>query len=397
MALASGRVRSGRSSCTSLEGRADPLLTRRAGGLQNRAAAAGSPFRIAPLEVPGLKFQDYYQTLGVARAADADAIKKAYRKLAMQWHPDRQPEAEREAARQRFVQISEAYEVLSDSEKRARYDQFGEHWREGQEFRAPPGAQTMSPEEFEAAFGGGGGFSDFFRSMFGNQFRADFRGGARRHPRYAHRGADVRANLELKVGDAVRGGVSSFEVGAHASCPVCGGVGFVDDHVCPRCAGVGQVRLAKTVELRIPDDVRDGQVLRMRGLGEAGAEGGEAGDLLLTLRLADDDVYRLRGADVEADVWLAPWEALAGASVDVRTARGTAVAKIPPGTAAGTRLRLRGQGLATADGGRGDLIIVVRMALPAALSERQRELLQEAGAAGPRAAIGGARTEGSQS
>lgn len=340
-----------------------------------------------------MEFQDYYQVLGVSRGATSDEIREAYRKLAMDSHPDRQPEDKRANAETVFKQVSEAYEVLSDQDKRSRYDKFGENWEHGQEFRPPPGQRTMSREEFEEMLGGAGGFSDFFRSMFGEQSRADFQGFEGRHARYSHRGADSRAELNLSISDAIAGGTSTFVVPARSACPRCGGVGFVGEHVCPVCAGVGKVVEQKTVELKIPDGVRDGQMLRMRGLGEPGDKDGESGDLYLKIRLASDDTYRLRGEDLEAEVPIAPWEALKGCQVEVRTGNGTAVATIPPATRAGTRLRLKGQGLARSSGGRGDLYIVLRIALPE-LSDRQQELLLEAEGAGPAVVSGGARTGG---
>lgn len=344
-----------------------------------------------------VKFQDYYEVLGVARDAGADDIKKAYRKLALKWHPDRHPKEQREQAETTFKQVSEAYEVLSDPEKRKKYDRFGKDWQHGQEFTPPPGARSFSREDFERAFGGagrGGGFSDFFASMFGDQFQRDFQGRSRRHARYRHRGADVRAELELGLSQVVRGEKSSFELPVTLSCPTCGGVGFLDEHVCPTCAGLGQVHDKKRVELKIPESVRDGMVLRLRGLGEPGEEGGESGDLHLTLRLVSDDVYRVLGGDVEADVAVAPWEAVFGTQVEVRTPRAVAVAKIPPDSRAGTRLRLRGQGLDDGSGGRGDFYLVVRIALPEELSARQRELLRELEQSGPRAVAGGVRRGG---
>jgi DnaJ-class molecular chaperone len=251
----------------------------------------------------------------------------------------------------------------------------------------------MSREEFEEMLGGAGGFSDFFRSMFGEQSRADFQGSPGRHARYRHRGADARAELSLPISDAIRGGTSTFVVPARTACPRCGGVGFAGEHICPTCTGIGKVTEQRTVELKIPDDVRDGQVLRMRGLGEPGEEDGESGDLYLKIRLISDDTYQLRGEVLEAEVPIAPWEALKGSKVEVRTGKGTAVATIPPETRAGTRLRLRGQGLASPGGGRGDLYIILRIALPD-LSDRQRELLLEAEGAGSANVTGGARTGG---
>ena len=254
-----------------------------------------------------MEFQDYYEVLGVPREASPDEIKRAYRRLALKWHPDRHKEAGRAEAEARFKRVSEAYEVLSDEQKRKRYDRFGANWQHGQEFTPPPGQRTMTREEFERAFGGASGFSDFFHGMFGDQLRRDFEGESRQHARYRYRGADVRAELRLSVGDAIRGGRSTFQVPASVACFRCGGVGLVGDHVCPSCTGLGLVHETKTVELKLPAKIRDGLVLRLRGLGQPAEGGGEPGDLQLTIRLESDDVYRVRAADVEADVSIAPW------------------------------------------------------------------------------------------
>lgn len=346
-----------------------------------------------------MEFQDYYDVLGVARDASPEEIRKAYRKQALEWHPDRHAEgSEREEAEKRFKQVSEAYEVLSDPEKRQRYDRFGKDWEHGQEFTPPEGARRMSREEFERMFGGaggagggGGGFSDFFSEMFGDLFSRDFEGRGPRHARYRYRGADLRAELQLTVEEAIRGGKRGFRLPAQVACERCGGVGMIGEHVCPSCLGVGSARTEREVELTLPERPRDGMVLRLRGMGEAADGDGEAGDLLLTLRLASDDTYRVRGNDVEADVPLAPWEALSGARVDVRTPAGQARVTVPPGTPAGRRLRLRAQGLDDGRGGRGDFFAVVRLALPEELTPRQRELLEELGRAGATPVSGGAR------
>jgi len=329
-----------------------------------------------------VQFQDYYQVLGGERDAPAEAIKKAYRRLALKWHPDRNPDkAEAEST---FKRVSEAYEVLSDPEKRKRYDALGADWEQGQEFTPPSGARTMSREEFERAFGGRGGFSDFFSSLFGEQMGRDFGGAGqrRRHGRYRQRGADVRGELHLPATQAVHGGRQSFTFPTVAPCTRCGGVGFVGEHVCPTCAGVGRVQSQKTIDLALPADLRDGLALRLRGLGEPGepaSPGGtvEHGDLLLTLRIDSDERYRLDGADLESEVEITPWEALTGTRVEVRTPRGTATVSVPAETRAGARLRLRGQGFADGAGGKGDFHVVVRLALPARLTPRQRELLLE--------------------
>ena len=339
-----------------------------------------------------MKFQDYYTTLGVARTATPDEIKRAYRKLAKEWHPDRHPPHKRKEVEERFKAIAEAHEVLSDPEKRKRFDALGEHWRHGQDFQPPPGGEgyrTVDPEEFARMFGGGrmgggGGFSDFFAQMFGDMFagQGQTRGGPAGdgHPRGRRmptHGQDAEAEIELRVGEALLGGKRSFTLRVGVPCETCDGEGRLGQRTCPACGGLGSTQREKTIELSIPKLVRDGQVLRLRGLGEAG-EGGP-GDLLLTLRLVSDDVYRLRDDDVEADVVVAPWELLDGTKVEVAVPGGVATARIPAGTRPGQRLRLRGQGLARPDGSRGDLLLAVRVGLPDTLTDRQKDLLRELG------------------
>ncbi len=332
--------------------------------------------------------------LGVPRDADAGAVKKAYRGLALKWHPDRHKEGKREQAEAKFKRINEAYEVLSDPDKRKRYDRFGENWQQGQDFE--PGAENvrMTPEEFESRFGQGG-FSEFFESLFGDQFAHGFQqgGGRRQHARFRHRGADLRAEVKLTVSDALAGGKRRFDIPATKTCHTCAGVGFVDQHVCPACAGIGRVHDKKTIDLTIPDDLRDGMSVRLKGMGETGEQGGEAGDFLITFRLSSDSIYRIVGDGVEADVPLSPWESLTDAKVGVRTPGGAVYLTIPAGTRAGKRLRLRGKGLATAGGGHGDFFAVVRLALPAALNVEQKRLLEQAGKSGPSQASGGARVQ----
>lgn len=322
-----------------------------------------------------MKFRDYYELLGVARDVDAAALKKAYRKLALEWHPDRHQGAERARAEARFKELNEAYEVLSDPEKRAQYDRFGKDWESGQEFTPPAGRGGAGGREFEDLFGQGEGFSDFFRSMFGEQYAEEFRARART-PRQ-RRGGDVEAELELPIGLALEGGVHAFELPGTTDCPTCAGDGSLGQHTCPTCAGLARVRRSRHIDLRIPADVRDGMALRLRGLGEPGVGGAEAGDLLLRLRLADDRSFALVDGALEARVKVTPWDAHVGTRVDVRTARGTATVTVPPKTRSGRRLRLRGQGFADGRGGHGDAYVRLELDLPEVLSEREGRLLEE--------------------
>ena len=326
-----------------------------------------------------MKFQDYYDVLGLPREADAAAVKKAYRKLAMKWHPDRHKDKDQDTAEAEFKRISEAYEVLSDPEKRAKYDRFGEHWQQGQDFEPAGEQRTMSREEFEAAFGGGGGFSDFFKEMFGEEYRHNFGGGfqSQEHARYAYRGADVRAELHLGIGDALAGGKRSFEVPAQVACPTCGGTGAVESHVCPTCVGVGLAHETKRIELQIPRGLRDGLELRLKGLGEPGTSGGKTGDLFLTLRLDDDATYSLVEDDLEIRATITPWLAELGGKLDVRTARGDVTLTVPPHSRAHKRLRLAGQGFPRRDGRASDAYVHLEIDLPAHLTEGQRALLEQ--------------------
>jgi DnaJ-class molecular chaperone len=339
--------------------------------------------------IASVKFQNYYEVLGVDRAADPKALKSAYRKLALKWHPDKAKPAERDAAETRFKQINEAYEVLSDPETRKRFDRFGENWKHGQDFQPAADDERMSPDDFKNRYGAGG-FSDFFESMFGDRFARDVDPAAGPHKRFRHRGADVRAELALGVLDARQGGRRRVTLPALQTCERCGGVGFVERHVCPSCVGVGHQRVERTVDLTVPDDVRSGQTLRLRGMGDPGGEGAESGDLLLSVQLVSDEIFRVDGSDLECDLPVAPWEALLGARVPLRTPDGEVTLTIPAGTRAGARLRLAGKGLGRGEA-RGDLHALIRLALPDSLTARQRALLEELAAAGPSGVEGGAR------
>jgi curved DNA-binding protein len=323
-----------------------------------------------------VKFQDYYETLGVARAATTDEIKKAYRKLARKYHPDVNPNDK--AAEEKFKEISEAYEVLSDPEKRKRYDQLGAGWKAGADFTPPPGWTPWGGVRVEYGdlgdifgAGGAGGFSDFFETLFGA------RRGAPRGAPFSMRGRDVEAEMEIGLEDAHHGATQAITIQATAPCPTCNGAGAIDNKPCPTCRGAGVVRRPKTLDVNIPAGVREGSVIRLTGQGEPGMGNAPPGDLLLRLRLKPHRFFSVTPeGDVQIDLPVAPWETALGARVNVPTLGGSVEMTIPAGAQGGQRLRLRGQGLNRRGGGRGDEYVRLKIVTPPKLTEKERELFE---------------------
>jgi molecular chaperone DnaJ len=333
--------------------------------------------------------QDYYATLGVARDASADDLKKAYRKLAMKFHPDRNPGDKQAEAR--FKELSEAYDVLKDEQKRAAYDRFGH-------------------AAFEGAGAGGGGFDQMFGDFMGAR-----RGGAR-GPRA---GADLRQAVEIDLADAFAGtkvqlrvptriacdachGTGSEDGGKQAdTCPTCGGAGkvraqqgfFLIERTCPTCSGTGRVirnpcRVCggagtvpreRTLQVQIPAGVEDGTRIRLAGEGEAGAQGAPPGDLYVHVAIRPHPIFQRDGANVFCRVPLRMSQAALGGEVEVPAIDGSrAKVKIPPGTQTGDQFRLRGKGFSVLRSAvRGDMYIQVAVETPQNLTRRQRELLEE--------------------
>jgi curved DNA-binding protein len=329
-----------------------------------------------------MKFQNYYETLGVPRDASSDDIKKAYRKLARKNHPDLNKEAGAEA---RFKEIGEAYEVLKDPEKRAAYDSVGTR-RDEQQAQGPGGADDFQPPPgWDAGFefrgrgadGAGDDFgaqdhSDFFEALFGRAARA---GGARRQAT-GMPGQDHHAKVAIDLEDAYRGARRSITLRMPA---------YDADG-----RGVLQER---TLDVTIPKGVRAGQHLRLAGQGGPGLGTGAAGDLFLEIEFNTHGLYRVDGRDVYVDLPLAPWEAALGASVAAPTPDGEVELTIPPGSAAGRKLRLKGRGIPGSTPG--DLYVVLAIALPPATSDAAKRAYEAfKGASGdfnPRASLKGAR------
>jgi DnaJ-class molecular chaperone len=321
-----------------------------------------------------VKFKDYYETLGVPRTASDADIRQAYRKLARKFHPDVNPGDK--TAEEKFKDLSEAYEVLSDSTKRTQYDRLGPNWRAGADFTPPPGSQDGGVEfrDFSGGFeaeDGFGDFSDFFESLFG-QRRA--RAGAG----FRMAGRDVEGEIALSLEDAHRGGTRTITLEAAERCPECNGTGSKDGKVCPTCRGGGLVRRQKKLDVTIPPGVRDGSVIRLAGQGQAGTNGASQGDLLLRVRIEPHPVFKIVATDdVEVEVPVSPWEAALGTRITVPTLDGPVEVTIPPGAQAGQRLRLRNRGLKKRDGGRGDQYVRLRIVMPPHLTPKEKELFQK--------------------
>ena len=355
--------------------------------------------------------RDYYEVLGVSKTATADEIKKAYRKAAKENHPDLHPGDK--ACDQRFKEANEAYEVLSDPDKRAKYDQYG--------FAA------FDPSGFQSSSADFGGFADILNDLFGGGFGGGFGdifgggGGGRRNG--PQQGSSVRSNVTVSFEDAAFGCTRELSVqkveecsDCHGSgcaegttadtcsrchgsgtvvqtsrtpfgtmqsqttCPECGGSGKTIAHPCPTCKGKGMVRRNRTVKVDIPAGIDDGQTISLRGMGNAGRNGGGNGDLLVTVRVTPHEKFEREGSNVYYELPISIVQASLGAQVEVPTLDGNVKYTIPEGTQTGTVFRLKGKGIPYLRGnGRGDQYITVTVTTPKNLTEKQKELLRHLG------------------
>lgn len=357
---------------------------------------------------------DYYEILGVPRDASQEDIRKAYRKLARKHHPDVNPGDKQ--AEERFKQISQAYHVLGDAERRRKYDQFGHAWQQAQQ-----GGQAADQDfaTFVYEHFGAGSFADMFGDLFGDLGYGPGGFGARPEPggrptrRVPRRGQDVRQELPISFEEAMNGGERTFTVetadacpqcdglgGTVETCPQCGGSGrsrgegFLGMPVsCPRCEGTGEVVMARCpgcrgtgeklrrsrVKVRIPPGVRDGTPLRLAGQGGRGLFGGPKGDLIFIVRVKPHPFFERRGDDIHVKLPISVTEAALGAEVWVPTVRGRAKLNVPAGSRSGQVLRLRGQGAPKVGQGdqRGDMYVELTVVPPRHLSRKARELFEE--------------------
>jgi curved DNA-binding protein len=307
-----------------------------------------------------VKYKDYYESLGVARTASDADIKKAFRKLAREYHPD--VAKDKKKAEEKFKEINEAYEVLGDPAKRKRYDQLGANWKSGAEFRPPPGWEGFGQRtyrrggpgeaDFEFQFGGTG-FSDFFEQLFGarSSGASGRRHGGFAEDQFAERGQDVEGDIMVTLEEAMHGSV--------------------------RSVGVRHNDRTTTHQVKIPAGVTEGQRLRIAGRGGLGSGGGAAGDLYLRVRLARHPDFEVENHNLICGAELAPWEAVLGTEISVPTLAGRVNIKIPPGTQNGQKLRLRGRGLPNRNGGNGDLIVVAQVEVPGKVTDAERKLWEQ--------------------
>lgn len=322
-----------------------------------------------------VKFQDYYQTLGVDRNATEQEIKAAYRKLARKWHPDLHYGKEKREAEEKFKQINEAYEVLKDPEKRAKYDRLGANWRDGQDFQPPPDFGDFKfYTNMDGGLGGAGGFSDFFEMFFGGGGSPFGRAGRATRTAGPVRGQDVEAELELTLEEAYRGGEKTIQLTSREICAACGGAGFDEDAFCSRCGGTGANPVTRTLTVKIPPGIHEGSRIRLKGQGGDGHAGGPRGDLYLKVHLLPHPQFRVQGDDLETEVVLRPEQAVLGDRVSVPTLDGPVNMKVPAGIRAGKRLRLRGKGLPRKGGGRGDEYVRVVIDIPDNLTGEEENL-----------------------
>lgn len=309
-----------------------------------------------------VQYRDYYEILGVSRDASQEEIKKAFKKLARKNHPD--VAKDQDNAEARFKEINEAYEVLGDPEKRKKYDLLGENWDQaggfpggGGGFSGFPGGGGGGGGQYEYHFGGSTGFSDFFESMFGGGMGgggADpfggYGGGRRQQSNRPMAGQDIEADLLVRIEEIMTGATRELRLSSQN--------------------GEGE----KTIRVKIPKGVGEGQKIRCAGLGYPGANGGPKGDLFLRVRIERHPLYRPAGKNLESDLLLAPWEIALGASVTTPTPHGDVKVTIKPGTAPGTKMRLKGKGLPKGGDEHGDLFLIVTAEFPEEISDEEKEI-----------------------
>jgi molecular chaperone DnaJ len=364
--------------------------------------------------------KDYYQILGIPKNASEEEIKKAYRQLALKYHPDKAPADKKKEYEERFKEISEAYRVLSDKEKRAQYDQFG------QTFEGAPFGRGFSEQDFRSFYDVFGGRDTFEDLGFGRIFEEIFGFGPRTHAyrltgrakRAVEYGQDIAMDIEIDLEDAFRGLKKEIELRKMVVCPqchgqggeslkkcsVCHGTGYEQERkqsffgiflrqkicsrchgrgewpekICPKCRGEGRVRETKTIKITIPAGIDNGQMLKLSNQGEAAPYGGPAGDLFITIHIKPHRYFQRRGDDIIYNLSINFTQAALGDKIEIPSLDGQIKLKIPAGIQPGEMIRLKGRGMPRLYGrGRGDMIVRVQVVVPKKLSRKQKQLIEE--------------------
>lgn len=351
-----------------------------------------------------MEYKDYYKILGVDKKAPEKEIKKAYRVLARKYHPDVNPD--NKEAEAKFKEINEAYEVLKDKEKRAKYDEFGQYWEHADKmgkngyggFPGGGGSYTsqINIEDLSDLFGGGGGaqggFSDFFNSLFSGSrqgrtrpgsgkgsspFGYDFSSsGFNNYRQPPQKGSDAEFPLELTLEEAAFGVSKHLNFNKETVCGACTGTGAVSNVLCQTCHGKGTSFKPRHLEVNVPAGVKDGFKIRMKGEGMPGNAGGQPGDLYLVVKIKPHKFYELKDGQLYSNIPIADWEAALGGEIDVPTLDGKISMKIPPGTGSGRVFRVRNQGFPALNDSkaRGDYFVKVHITIPQNINDNQLEL-----------------------
>ena len=340
-----------------------------------------------------IEIKDYYFILGISKSAGDEEIRRAFRKLARLYHPD--IAGNDRAAEDKFKEINEAYEVLSDPEKRKRYDDFSTRWKSpGGGGQMPPGWESFSKPGGPSAGKAdhftftGTGFSEFFDQLFSSTTRN------RTGPQSTHRarpqpapdseeeidgqgGDDLEADIWVTLEEVAHGAVRPITMRRSVNCPSCFGVGQYNGHRCEKCQGTGHTERTDRYKVKIPQGIPEGTCLRIPGQGEEGIAGAPPGDLYLKVQYASHPDFRIEDNQLCYELLLAPWEAVLGINLTVPTLKAGVQIKIPPGTQAGQKIRVKEKGLPARDGSPGDLIIVPKIQVPRESSEREQMLWRE--------------------
>jgi DnaJ-class molecular chaperone len=323
--------------------------------------------------------RDFYHVLGLSRSASAEDIKKAYRRLARQYHPDLHSGSKKGEMEKKFKELNEAHEVLSDPDKRKKYDQYGAQWEQAEAYekarqQAGAGAQGFRWEQTGPGAGGADFNSEAFSDIFENLFRGGGRAGGARG--LSVPGEDLETEVELTLREVLTGVTKRINLREPTTCPTCQGTGTLRGRTCPTCIGSGSTTELKTLEVKIPAGVQEGTRVRVGGKGQPGSNGGKRGDLYLFVRIKPDPVFRREGSDIHVTLPVYPWEAALGAEVMAPTLTEPVKVKVPSGSKADSKLRLKDKGLPSAGGGHGDLFLHLQLVVPPTVTDEERALYQ---------------------